>query len=246
MKRRRGFTLVELLVVIAIISILSAILMPVFVQGREGGRRTVCLSNVRQLTQAVQMYTQDYEEHLPTLGLGSEGRGRWMWQIQGYARNKSLFTCPHVPENVYDGSQWTDRTGYGWAEHLWGHNSGSPQADGYSLSEISQPSATICLGDTGYNGSSGWAMYRRPPWVGSSDDRPGYYPQFRHNAAQARSIQDTYLNIRRSMPLDGFSNFAFLDGHAKAMRAGAAFVAADTENGVPLAGDDRYLLWNRN
>ncbi|HLK55415.1 MAG TPA: prepilin-type N-terminal cleavage/methylation domain-containing protein [Chthonomonadaceae bacterium] len=246
MQRHYGFTLVELLVTIAIIAILSAILIPVFSQGRESGRRIACLSNVRQLGQAVEMYAQDYDEHLPILGTKNEGRGRWMWQIQGYVRNAQVFSCPHVPDNVYDGSQWTDRAGYGWAEHLWGHNTGTPQADGYLLSEISKPAQTICLGDTGFNGRPGWAMYRRPPWIGSSDDRPGYYPQFRHHALQTRPILDTEYHVTRAMPLDGMCNFAFLDGHVKAMRADAAFAAADTEDGVALTGDDRYLLWNRN
>lgn len=245
MRRRNGFTLAELLVMLAILSILSAILLPVFSQGRESGRRTACLSNVRQLAQGVQMYAQDFDEHLPTLGIGSEGRGRWMWQIQSYVTHKQSFTCPHVPENAYNGSRWTDKTGYGWAEHLWGHNLGTPQADGYALSEIERPAGTICLGDTGYDGASGWAMYRRPPGVGESDDRPGYYPQFRHHALQSRPIQDTFRKVTRAMPLDGFCNFAFLDGHAKAMKAGQAFAAADPEGGAPRTDDDRYLLWNR-
>ncbi len=45
----RGFTLIELLVVIAIISILAAIIFPVFSSVRENARRTACLSNEKQL-----------------------------------------------------------------------------------------------------------------------------------------------------------------------------------------------------
>ena len=61
----RGFTLIELLVVIAVIAILAAILFPVFAQAREKARQTACLSNMRQMSMAVQMYTQDYDESLP-------------------------------------------------------------------------------------------------------------------------------------------------------------------------------------
>src|SRR5437762_3834341 len=63
--RKRGFTLIELLVVIAIIAILAAILFPVFAQARESARKTSCLSNVRQLGTAYQMYLQDYDELFP-------------------------------------------------------------------------------------------------------------------------------------------------------------------------------------
>ena len=62
---RRGFTLIELLVVIAIIAILAAILFPVFAQAREKARATQCLSNLKQLATAVQMYAQDNGEKLP-------------------------------------------------------------------------------------------------------------------------------------------------------------------------------------
>lgn len=59
--KRKAFTLIELLVVIAIISILAAILFPVFAKARERARQSSCLSNQRQLGQAFVMYKADYD-----------------------------------------------------------------------------------------------------------------------------------------------------------------------------------------
>ena len=64
---RTGFTLIELLVVIAIIAILAAILFPVFARAREKARQTSCLSNIKQITLGVVMYTQDYDGCYPPL-----------------------------------------------------------------------------------------------------------------------------------------------------------------------------------
>jgi prepilin-type N-terminal cleavage/methylation domain-containing protein len=55
----RGFTLVEVLIVIAVIVIITAILFPVFVRIRENGRRATCVSHLKQLGLAWQMYADD-------------------------------------------------------------------------------------------------------------------------------------------------------------------------------------------
>ena len=116
----RGFTLIELLVVIAIIAILAAILFPVFAKAREQARKTTCLSNLKQIGTAFQMYVQDYDEQFPwlmqdgrtnddTTGL-SKGlpAGPPVWQVdleakrglfmeynlQPYVKNNQLFVCP--------------------------------------------------------------------------------------------------------------------------------------------------------
>jgi len=62
--RRRGFTLIELLVVIAIIGILAAMVFPVFARARESARKAVCLSNVKNIALAIQMYLADNNDTL--------------------------------------------------------------------------------------------------------------------------------------------------------------------------------------
>jgi prepilin-type N-terminal cleavage/methylation domain-containing protein len=63
--RHRAFTTIELLVVIAIIALIAALLFPVISHAREAGRRTRCLSNLRQIGMALQLYLGDYDETFP-------------------------------------------------------------------------------------------------------------------------------------------------------------------------------------
>lgn len=64
----RGFTLIELLVVIAIIAILAAILFPLFLRAKERARASSCLSNMKQIGVAIQLYVDTYNGCYPDQG----------------------------------------------------------------------------------------------------------------------------------------------------------------------------------
>jgi prepilin-type N-terminal cleavage/methylation domain-containing protein/prepilin-type processing-associated H-X9-DG protein len=66
-RRRRAFTLLELLVVVAVIGVLAGLLLPALGRAREAGRATACLSNLRQVGIALQLYVQDFQNRLPIM-----------------------------------------------------------------------------------------------------------------------------------------------------------------------------------
>ena len=64
-KERTAFTLIELLVVIAIIAILAALLLPALARAKQKGQQAVCLSNLKQIGLAFEMYLDDHDNHFP-------------------------------------------------------------------------------------------------------------------------------------------------------------------------------------
>ncbi len=56
--RKHAFTLIELLVVIAIIAVLISVLLPALSKAREEAKKTLCMSNMRQIGIAKDMYLE--------------------------------------------------------------------------------------------------------------------------------------------------------------------------------------------
>jgi prepilin-type N-terminal cleavage/methylation domain-containing protein/prepilin-type processing-associated H-X9-DG protein len=239
---KRGFTLIELLVVIAIIAILAAILFPVFAQARAKARQTTCLSNMKQIGLATMMYIQDYDEtffgsYMPGY-IGPDGSdiGHWPFRLPPYLKNgistdwsttpttsvNSVFFCPSgisMPGTIFNYSMSSHICPVSW--------SNPPVLNLTSDASFTHVSQTILIGD-----ATQVASYQDNPgaqfnwWPGQYDSAGDFAAT---DAEWAVIDQDppvpnnfAYQQVRYRHTL--MANFAFADGHAKAIRRGSVQV----------------------
>jgi prepilin-type N-terminal cleavage/methylation domain-containing protein len=228
-ERRRpfGFTLIELLVVIAVLAVLAGILFPVFAHARESARKSTAMSNLRQISTALHMYTADYDEHLPA---------RWpVWPgydpdfllvkptldvlLQPYVRNSAIWFSPE------DRLPNKGRSSFAMNGEL---------APGWPLSKIGKPAEAIYLTDrtdldTGHSDHPDaysvycWWKFTNPLLDRGPADLPRSYdlPSVAVQISPYRYVGDVSL-------------YLFLDGHVQALPFAKTWGDATTNMHYPF------------
>lgn len=234
---RRAFTLIELLVVIAIIAILAAILFPVFAQAKAAAKRSVNLSNAKQLTNAWLMYMTDFDDRFDCATNDEsiwQDRGGYQGLMQPYIKNWDIFFDPerNLKSTQTTGPEcWSPlnpngrclgyATNYGFYDR--GANrgnymapvpgpNGEPWWPGKSSTEVVYPADTILLGNTNDE-----RIYTLNPYWQDIDAYEKCGSTFKSSPA-GRACGAT--TVRHN----GLYVYSFVDGHAKHIPVSAYYV----------------------
>ena len=205
---KKVFTLIELLVVIAIIAILAAMLMPALQQARERAQQSNCTSNMKQLAQAYQMYSESYDGWCLRMHTGDyPGHiGRWpnVMVDKKFMSSMKSITCPSakaiVSYNV-GANDWSLNTGVGLNIRTFGGNTGSSSLCDYyhKETEISQ-----------FHNNTKLVVFADIPVFKQGPGGVGYYFHANNGVYEMNNGVWYGVSIRHG----GRANCAFFDGHA--------------------------------
>ena len=248
---RAGFTLVELLVVIAIISILAAILFPVFARARENARRSACQSNLKQIGLGLMQYVQDNDGYYPffstsgmagyvapaslvTLPGASSSDVKWSHLINPYLKSSQIFVCP----SRSDARSMGRNVSYGFNFHYLSYSRDGAAFYVAKDSVIEFPSEMVAIADARGTGDGAYLK------DGESNDATrelnhGYSLDPRAEAsglpAGHSSSTGGLFSIVSSRHFEG-GNVAFADGHVKWMKGATLLRDSTYWNGCKQPG----------
>ena len=221
---KRAFTLIELLVVIAIIAILAAILFPVFAQAKLAAKKTVDLSNMKQIGTVFLLYGGDYDDQFPLTSFPSKGNS-WPLRCQAYIKNWDMFRSPGDESPLWpaagtkppqpDALDSDPRWGFRWTSYLLsaymsgGYSNGSSTLGQFATqSSIGAPANVIYVA-LARDDVAPRDHFHGFYWGAPSEQVSGYMQNLTWDATKLETKE-----IKLKAFSEG-SNFTYVDGHAK-------------------------------
>jgi prepilin-type N-terminal cleavage/methylation domain-containing protein/prepilin-type processing-associated H-X9-DG protein len=236
-----GFTLIELLVVVAVIAILAALLLPTLGRSKATAQRIRCVSNLRQLGLAAQMYWDDHDGRAFRYRRGATNDGVIYWfgwlangregerpfdATQGalfpFLGGKGVELCPSLHPALASFKLKATGAAYGYGYNL--QLSAPMSQPPVELSKVTQPAGLGVLADA------------------------AQVNDFQPPASREQPMLEEFYYVNTNEPTAHFrharqANVVFGDGHVAAERA----LAGSLDPRLPYANAGRLrpevLVW---